>query len=279
MQNGLSRSGELSAADRSELLESDASWSRVETFHSPLLKAHRLSEGVLPLELWCCTTEDISKAALADVQHGGLLSLAEQRRWHNFRLEKDRRLFLATRLLVRSVLSQYADLHPAQWRFTKNAFGRPAIAPEIAARIKAETGCAPVNFNLSRSGSLVVCAIARSGDIGVDVEDERRSFDPWEIAPAVLAPLEMTELTRVAEHERSTMFLRYWVLKEAFVKACGRGLTLDVNCIQFTGVMSPQPKLEFTAVFGRTTEHWSFELLHLFDRYRVAVAYRPITDA
>ncbi len=276
MENRGARLVGLSPTDRSDLPNPDPSWSRVEILRSPiLLNAYRLRARDRPFELWCCRTEDVPDLALADPQNTGLLSLDEQQRWQQLRFEKDRRLFLTTRLLVRCVLSQYADLRPAEWHFVKNAFGRPAIAPDIAARIEAETGRPPVNFNLSRSGSLAVCAMAQTGRIGVDVEDEHRSFAVMEIAPAILAPSELTELTRAAEPERSVTFLKHWVLKEAFVKACGQGLTLEVNRIRFTGIASPHPQLEFASVPGQVSPPWRFEMLHLFHRYRVAVAYRP----
>ena len=44
-----------------------------------------------------------------------------------FVFERDRRSFLMTRALVRTILSRYATVAPADWRFIANVHGRPEI--------------------------------------------------------------------------------------------------------------------------------------------------------
>ena len=83
-------------------------------------------------------------------------------RYERFMFPEGRRQFLATRVLIRSVLSRYAPVNPAAWRFTTNAYGRPEIAgPE---------GALPLRFNLSNAEGMVVCIVSAHHDVGVDVE-------------------------------------------------------------------------------------------------------------
>jgi 4'-phosphopantetheinyl transferase len=45
-----------------------------------------------------------------------------------FRFGNDQRRYLLTLVLLRTVLSRYAVLDPAQWSFALNAYGKPEIA-------------------------------------------------------------------------------------------------------------------------------------------------------
>ncbi len=260
--------------DGTEMLGADQAPMHVAVFRSSILQTHCTSVASAPIDLWFCRTEDVVASALSVPQRTGLLTDAELERADKFRFPKNRSLYLTTRFMVRSVLSQYSYLSPAEWRFARNHFGRPSISVEIADEIRSHTGVAPVNFNLSRSGSLVVCAITRSGQIGVDVEDEHGLPNASEIAPAVLTPEELAYWRRVGKEEQSRTFLRYWVLKEALVKARGVGLTLDGESMSFAAVATSHPYLD-----GQTERRcvpWKFWLLRLFERYQLALAHSPI---
>ena len=56
-----------------------------------------------------------------------LLNDDELARMQRFVFDKDRRAFLITRALVRTMLSRYAAVPPADWRFITNAHGRPEL--------------------------------------------------------------------------------------------------------------------------------------------------------
>ena len=75
-----------------------------------------------------------------------LLTEDEHAQMERFYFEDDRRRFLVTRALVRTVLSRYASIPAAAWRFVKNAYGRPTIS-ELHGR------ACELSFNISRSHS------------------------------------------------------------------------------------------------------------------------------
>lgn len=91
-------------------------------------------------------------------------------------------------------------------------------------------------FNFSHSGSIVMCAACMDGGpvkVGCDVEKmgglrlklAERHFCREEYE-AIMA--------EENEEKRTEMFYRYWVLKESFMKATGKGmaLPLDQFCIR-----------------------------------------------
>ena len=79
------------------------------------------------IHLWLTFFHEIIEQELLD-RYQDLLTPDEQRQHSLFHFESDRHRYLATRALVRTVLSQYCTLRPQDWTFTTNAFGRPAIS-------------------------------------------------------------------------------------------------------------------------------------------------------
>ena len=237
------------------------------------LPIQRLHLPARPFDLWCCFAGSLPPLASIAPEILHLLSPEERQRLHTLRRESDRQLFLATRLLVRSVLSEYAAIPPSEWRFAANAFGRPHLAPEIVARM--EQSARRLHFNLSRSGSLAVCAISRSGEIGVDIEEEHSAIDPLEIAPGILSEAELQAFRDTPAHKRVPTPLNYWTLKEAYLKARGIGLTVDVKHIAFLDIGSTGFHAHFSAILADSPVSWQFDLLRVFKRYRIAIAFRP----
>ena len=267
----------LALPDLSAVLGIDAPLVHAELFGSPTLKTYCLHSQRCSVDLWCCRTQDVAASALSEPQQTMLLSDHEHNRAAKFRSNAHRCAYLTTRFLVRVVLSHYADLSPTEWRFERNRFGRPAVSSSLQSEVRWRAGTAPVDFNLSRSGELVLCAVTPSGRVGVDVEDEGRLPDVTELAPSVLASGELYEWERVPEQERSRTFLRYWVLKEAYVKARGVGLTLAPNTICFQNVTTSEPKLCRDSTPGAMEGDWKFGVLHLFNRYRVGWAHVAVS--
>src|SRR5437763_959951 len=81
-----------------------------------------------------------------------------------FHFARDRRRYLVTRALVRTVLSRYMDIAPREWAFAVNDYGRPLITNAAAAARQ-------ISFNVSHTDSLIILAIAQGHELGVDVEN------------------------------------------------------------------------------------------------------------
>ena len=81
-------------------------------------------------------------------------------------------------------------------------------------------------FNLSHSGSRVLCAVSPS-PIGCDVE--LLGTVDFAIARRFFHPDECAWLLSLPESEREAAFFRLWTCKESFVKALGLGLSLPLD--------------------------------------------------
>jgi 4'-phosphopantetheinyl transferase len=181
------------------------------------------------IHLWCTFFGNIRDAALLR-EYACLLSEAEQQQRARFVFARDQHRYLVTRALVRTVLSRYADIAPAEWTFASNAFGRPEISNENG-------DARGISFSISHTNSLIVLGIAHRRALGVDTENACLRQAPVEIADRFFAPQEMAALYALPQEDRQRRFFEYWTLKESYIKARAMGLSipLDKFSIQFVG--------------------------------------------
>ncbi len=145
-----------------------------------------------------------------------LLPIEERDRYERLGTDQTRDEFLAARVLCRTTLSRYTGRDPADWRFREGAYGKPHLAGP--ADVKS------LSFNVTHTNDLVLCAITRAGDVGIDAEDTSQPVDAALVARHFLSSDARERLAALAPRERTASFFEQWVLKEAYVKATGRGL-------------------------------------------------------
>lgn len=87
---------------------------------------------------------------------------------------------------------------------------------------------ASISFNVSHSGSHGLIAVAPSGRLGVDVEERAPRRNLENLIEGVFSPREKAELESLAGCKQLHKFFRFWTIKEALVKAHGKGLSLRV---------------------------------------------------
>jgi 4'-phosphopantetheinyl transferase len=134
-----------------------------------------------------------------------------------------------------------------------------------------EEARAPAAVSLSHSGDVVLCGLAPSGLLGVDVE-RIRPRKQWEgLARFALHPAELRRLADLPEAARWQGFYRLWTLKEALAKALGVGLALPFNRISFSAqnrVDSAPPGEQFA------DGAWNFYTPQPGSGYAAAAAWR-----
>jgi 4'-phosphopantetheinyl transferase len=202
------------------------------------------------VHLWCAYPDDLleDETARACVQ---LLSEDERARLERFKFDRHRREFLATRALQRSALSTYAEIAPGAWRFEVGKHGKPSTEQ-----------AAGLNFNLSNSLGLVVCAVSHGLEIGVDVEPYTRAGTIEEVAERFFSARELEQLEPLRGEERRERGLTLWTLKEAYMKARGLGMALPTKLFSFVFEGGPSGeggiRLEIDAEAGDAEERWEF---------------------
>jgi len=166
--------------------------------------------------------------------------------------------YLSARFLCRAALSQYAAITPAAWKFSAGLHGKPQIdAPRAFTFLR---------FNLTHAQGLVICLISRAGELGVDAEETSRDVDIAQVTKHFFSKRERESLDRLLPQRRASRFFRQWVLKEAYLKATGRGLSLEPNRFTVEIDRSGNP----TPLRG-----WQFTLRRLGPNHVAATALRP----
>lgn len=196
------------------------------------------------------TFAELPEEALLD-RFGPLLNAEERDRQARPSHPGRRREVLLTRMLVRTTLSRYADIDPRDWRFTIGEKGRPAIDHP------------GLDFNLSHTEGMIVCLVAAVPGIGVDVEYLRRKNDTEGISSHFFAPQEQAGLPQ--------RFFDYWTLKEAYIKARGKGMALPLDGFWFD-ISQEEPTISFDHRIPDDPALWRFETLSLAPDHLCSVA-------
>ena len=214
---------------------------------------------------------DLLQTASADAQahldaYRELLTVDEHERMARFVFERDRRSFLLTRALVRTTLSRYASVAPADWRFIANLHGRPEILDRPA-------GVPDLRFNLSHTDGLIACAVTIGREVGVDVEHVGRHL-MHDVAGRHFAPKEVSDLRSLPESEQDRVFFDYWTLKEAYIKARGFGLALPLGDFAFKLNPPDAPAISFEPALEDDPATWQFLQDWPTPTHRLALAVR-----
>jgi 4'-phosphopantetheinyl transferase len=175
----------------------------------------------------------------------------EQSRAKSYRRPEDRQLFLTGRIGLRALLARYAGVEPQDIQIAAIPGQKPrVVAPEVAV---------PIHFNLSHTDDLVMWVFGLGRAVGVDVEQIARMRVLGEPPEAFFAPAERLLLSALHGRDRDRRLSEHWTMKEAFVKALGTGLRLDVSRIPFD--IGPDFTWRCTADGGIDAARWDFRLV------------------
>lgn len=218
--------------------------------------------------VWWMRTDDAEESL---PQLEALLDDTERARAARFHFQRDRSSYIVAHALGRSLLSAHAGGDPTGWRFTIGDHGKPeVISPHPGLRWR---------LNLSHTRGLAAAVLTLDHDVGVDVEwrDRKSSID---LAEHYFAPAECAYLATVPPELAHEVFLTFWTLKEAYVKAIGKGLaqpldsfafTLDPLSIRFDSELAGDPAHWLLRRFRPTGDHLMALALHHRDPHDVTV--------
>jgi len=192
------------------------------------------------------------------------LSASEKEQEPRFYFARDRQRFLVTRALVRTVLSRYIPIRPADWVFSTNAYGRPEIANTEAKDLG-------ITFNISHTHSLIVMGVAMRRLLGVDVENVGARAVSIDIADRFFAPAEVMALANVPIDQQQDRFFQYWTLKESYIKARGMGLSLPLDKFSFHLPSARAIDISIDPELSDDPARWQFWQLRPAPEYLMAI--------
>ena len=224
---------------------------------------HQLRHSVGPNEVhvWHLLADRLNDTPTLNAVQS-LLSSDEQARMNCLRRERDRTLFLLSRVLMRTVLASYLDCPWYDVQFAANDYGKPILHPAV---------CAPgLHFNLTHSRGAVVLAVSNGREVGVDIEERLRKVEYLALAERFFAHAEWQHLRGLPEAQLAEAFFAIWTLKEAFVKGIGRGLSFPLDAFCFD--LEVNRLIRFRPLADFVSPDWHFQQFDLSDHHCGAVA-------
>lgn len=170
-----------------------------------------------------------------------------------------------SRLVLRTLIARYTGLAARELRFSLGPYGRPELAPSDAG--------GDLRFSVSGTDGAVACAVARSIEVGIDVEAIGIGDPPCDVATSFFASTEIADLAATLPARRRARFFEYWTLKEAYAKARGLGMSLPFRSIAFV-VGERAIGVQFAGDIDDVPEAWHFERFRPSVRHTLALAVR-----
>ena len=146
-----------------------------------------------------------------------LLNDDEKQKADTFSRSELQKKYVKTLGILRKILASYLDIEPKFIDIKKGDYGKPYLAEDC------------VNFNLSHTGNKFVLAVGNVGDMGIDLEQHRDRKNLSGLVAKCFSEEESIYWNSLSDMQKTQMFFRFWVRKEAFVKAVGRGIALGLE--------------------------------------------------
>lgn len=166
------------------------------------------------------------------------------------RYEDSLRALLAD-LLIRKIIQDDLGIMNKDIIFGTNDYGKPYLKNDI-----------DFHFNISHAENWVVCATSKH-IVGIDVEYVK-PID-FEIAKNYFSKDEYRDLLACEFDRRLLFFYDLWTLKESYIKAVGKGLSIPLDSFCFTVSQSGEIQGD------RSLEGWKFKQYNIEKDYKMSV--------
>ncbi|MFZ0219965.1 MAG: 4'-phosphopantetheinyl transferase superfamily protein [Candidatus Aquirickettsiella sp.] len=178
----------------------------------------RLSISRSELHVWRINLDNINYQLKHLIS---LLSPGEIKRAKQFIFARDRHRYQITHSMKRLILANYLDCDPKCLKFELGKQGKPSLT-ELQNHLN-------IQFNISHSHRLILIAITAEDSIGIDVEYKATGISVASLSEIIFSREEIIIFSTLQnEQEKEQAIFRCWTRKEAFLKACGIGLMINI---------------------------------------------------
>jgi 4'-phosphopantetheinyl transferase len=143
-----------------------------------------------------------------------VLSSDELQRSKRSPLIKERNRFTVGRGLLRHIVATYLEIKPREIQFKYGHAGKPYLVDNRR----------NIHFNISHSGDIALIAVARSREIGVDVEKICDMPEMDEIVSRFFSDEAKGDFQSAPISDRTRVFFKCWTDREAISKCTGDGI-------------------------------------------------------
>ncbi len=169
---------------------------------------------------------------------------------------------------LRAVLTRYLGIGPDVVGFDHGESGKPTLAKRLH-------DPSAITFNMSHAHGRALIVVSRAQEVGVDLELVRSEVPAENLSRRFYTQSEHTMIMQSAPEQRTAIFFRYWVAKEALLKAQGIGLRGLSDCEIFLEAGRIEIEVE-TCLGSQFTNPLRVRLLPCEKGWEAAVAARDL---
>jgi len=199
-----------------------------------------------------------------------VLTNDERQRFASVRNVTMQATMVTTRSVLRTLLSRYLAVMRGQEMtavmvpLTTNRYGKPILMPN--------DGQQEVMFNVTHTQHMALIAVTATGNVGIDCEYLPKLEQYEQVARRFFSHNEQRMLRDLPLHQRQLAFMKGWTRKEAYLKARGMGMSLDMQ--QFDVSLHPQVTTQtvHSREQGQAQDTWMVADISVGSEYCAAVA-------
>ncbi len=215
---------------------------------------------LLPIESWDAC--QIPADEIDDLFHE-----SERLRFQRILHQDKKNEFIASRLLLRFLLTRYTSYDATCIETIPDRLGRPFWF----------FNGQPIDyyFSLSHTKKMVCCSLGRYPETGCDIERITGRKNQQALAKKIMNSEEYQRYLRLSSAEQLEFFFRTWSLKEAYVKALGTGVRFSLSALNLAnramqnGIFSVSSQQLGTSCCGRS---FAFFSAVVNDQYSLGIA-------
>jgi 4'-phosphopantetheinyl transferase len=203
------------------------------------------------VHIYLTKPEEVDPSLLS--KYKKLLCQDEHKRHDRFKFQKLKTNFLITRALARTTLAEYLGCNPNDLTFGTNSYGKPSLEG--------------ISFNLSHTDGLIALGVMKNQLFGIDTENLDRKITEKNIAKRFFAEPEYQEIMECTGIERKLKFLQFWTLKEAYIKAVGKGMAIPLDKFYFK-IIDDEIKIQTE----EDSKNWQFQMFEFQKSHLISIA-------
>ena len=186
-----------------------------------------------------------------------ILSLEETEKYKKFIHEKDVVKYVCNHRFLRQVLASYLNLNPKEIEFSYTKLGKPFIKKSN------------LFYSLSRRNKYGLLAVSKDDEVGVDIEYMKDLQDVVTFSNYSFSEEEKAMIFSEEKINIETLFT-FWAFKEAYIKATGTGLSVDISKINLADFYHHE-----TSNFPfNNNALWTLKRLEVEEGYKAAFAIK-----
>jgi len=210
---------------------------------------HQINKG--ELHIWRYTVNEQDYVA---EKTNPILSVEEREKATRFIQEQHAIKYVCNHRFMRNVLGAYLNTHPGIIKFSYTEMGKPFIENSN------------LFFNLSHRNKYGLLAIFKDAEIGVDIEYIKELQD---VATFSSYSFSEQEKALIFSNNKTNpeILLTFWAFKEAYIKATGTGLSVDISKINLADFFDKEANFMLD-----DNKLWTLKRLAAEEGYKAAFA-------